>query len=99
MHGLMSQWIAVLAVALLVMPARAAEPTVAQVEFFEKKIRPVLKDQCWSCHSAEAAKNKKLRGGLYLDSRAALLKGGDSGPSLDVKKPGESLLLQAIRHD
>ena len=47
-----------------------------QVKFFEAKIRPVLVDQCYSCHSADS---RDLGGGLQLDSRAGLLKGGDSG--------------------
>lgn len=57
---------------------RAAEstPTPEVAEFFEKKIRPVLIESCWKCHSAEA---KKLKGGLRLDSRAGLLKGGTPG--------------------
>ncbi|MHC5540251.1 c-type cytochrome domain-containing protein, partial [Singulisphaera rosea] len=54
----------------------AAEATLpaAQVEFFEKQIRPVLVERCQSCHGPE-----KQKGGLRLDSRAALLAGGDSG--------------------
>ena len=50
---------------------------------------------CYSCHSAEA---KKLKGGLLLDSKAGILKGGDSGPALVPGKPGESLLIKALRH-
>jgi hypothetical protein len=47
------------------------------LEFFEYKIRPVLIEHCYKCHSAEAAKEKKLRGGLQLDTREGLLRGGD----------------------
>ena len=50
------------------------------VEFFEQRIRPVLVDRCYSCHSADAASKKTLKGGLLLDTRKALLKGGDGGP-------------------
>ncbi len=64
------------------------------VEFFEKKIRPLLTGHCYNCHSAGA---KKIKGGLRLDTRAALLKGGDSGPALVPGKPGESLLIKAVR--
>lgn len=71
-------------------------PSPAGVRFFEQKIRPVLLKHCYSCHSAEA---KKSRGGLLVDSRAALLKGGDAGPAVVPGKPLESLLLKAIRHD
>jgi cytochrome c553 len=64
------------------------------VDFFEKKVRPILVEHCYSCHSATA---KKAKGGLELDTTAALQKGGDSGPSF---KPNdeESLLLRAISH-
>ncbi len=68
------------------------------IEFFEKKIRPVLVDHCYSCHSAEAAQKKKLRGGLYLDSRAGIRDGGDSGPAVVPGKPNEGTLLNALRH-
>ena len=73
------------------------KPNAAGVAFFEAKIRPVLIEQCYSCHSAEAAKNKKLRGGLYLDSKAGVYSGGDSGPAVAPGKPKESLLVKALR--
>ena len=57
-------------------------------DFFEKKIRPVLIEHCYKCHSA----GEKQRGGLVLDTRAGLLKGGDNGPSLVPGKPNESTL-------
>src|SRR5262245_6971774 len=76
----------------------AAEPDAAGVEFFEKKIRPVLVQHCYACHSAEAQKNRKWRGGLLLDSRAGLLKGGDSGPAIVPGKPDAGTLLEALRH-
>jgi mono/diheme cytochrome c family protein len=66
-----------------------------QAEFFENKIRPVLSNDCHQCHSAEA---KALKGELRLDSRAAVLKGGDSGPSVVPGKPDESLIIKAIRY-
>ena len=75
--------------------ADPAKPDPAGAEFFEKKIRPVLTQHCASCHSAEAATNKKLKGNLYLDTRAGVLKGGDSGPALVPGKPAESLLLRS----
>ncbi len=67
----------------------------AGVEFFEKKIRPVLAEHCYACHSQQA---KKQRGGLYLDSRDAVRKGGDTGPAVVPGKPGASLLVKAVRH-
>jgi hypothetical protein len=68
-----------------------------QLAFFEQKIRPVLVEQCYQCHSAEAQQKGKLKGGLFLDTRAALLKGGDTGPAIATDKPNESILLTAIR--
>ena len=76
-----------------------AEISDEQRTFFEQKIRPVLVQHCYSCHSAEAEKSKKLQGGLYLDSAAAVLAGGDSGPGLVPHKPAESLLLKALKYD
>ncbi len=75
------------------------KPAAKDLEFFEKKIRPVLVAQCYECHSAEAATRGKLKGSLAVDSRAGLLKGGDTGPAIVAGKPGESLLLKALRHD
>jgi uncharacterized protein DUF1553/uncharacterized protein DUF1549/cytochrome c len=65
------------------------------LELFEKRIRPVLIDRCYSCHSSEA---KKLKGELYVDSREGLLKGGELGPSLVPGDPDKSLLIKAIRY-
>jgi hypothetical protein len=69
------------------------------VKFFEKRIRPVLVDRCYSCHSAEAAAKKTLKGNLLLDTREAIRKGGDSGPAVVPGKPADSLLIRAIRHE
>jgi cytochrome c553 len=63
--------------------------------FFEAKIRPVLVQQCYKCHSADA---KKPKGNLRLDSRDGLRKGGESGPAVVPGKPNDSLLLKAIRY-
>ncbi len=68
----------------------------AQREFFESKIRPVLVKHCYECHSANS---KELKGTLRVDSKAGLLTGGDSGPSLVSGKPDESLLLEALRYE
>ncbi|MDB6028096.1 MAG: hypothetical protein JWM68_4319 [Verrucomicrobiales bacterium] len=62
-------------------------------DFFEKNIRPVLSDKCFKCHSEES---EKLKGALKLDSKAALLKGGDSGPAIVPFHPETSLLIKAI---
>ena len=68
----------------------------AEVEFFESKIRPVLSEKCYECHSS---KSSKIKGGLRLDHIDRILDGGDSGSSLIVGKPNESLLIEAIRYD
>ncbi|MEM7387183.1 MAG: c-type cytochrome domain-containing protein, partial [Verrucomicrobiota bacterium] len=65
------------------------------LEFFETKIRPVLAQDCYECHQTRG----KKKGGLILDHRAALLKGGDSGPALVAGDPDKSLLMIAIRHE
>src|SRR5437762_3249313 len=80
----------VLAVTLLAQTGSAAD----DFEFFEKRIRPVLATNCYSCHSAD-----KQFGALRLDSRERLLKGGQSGPAAIPGKPGESLLIKAVRHE
>ncbi len=65
------------------------------VEFFEKKVRPVLVSNCYTCHSA----NTNSKGGLRVDDRDGLLQGGNSGPAVVPGNPEESLLLLAVRHD
>lgn len=66
-----------------------------KAEFFEMKIRPVLAGQCYECHSAQA---KSVKGGLRLDTKAALATGGDGGPVVVPGKPDESPLFQAIAY-
>ncbi len=83
---------------LAALPLRAAEPTAEQLAFFENKIRPVLAQKCYSCHSAEAKEKGKLKSALYVDSREGLLYGGESGPALLPGKPADSLLIKALRH-
>lgn len=74
----------------------ARRPTPEQTEFFEKKIRPVLSAHCYSCHAADA---KNLKGGLLLDTRAGIRKGGDSGPAVVPGNVDESLLIAALKHE
>ncbi|RYD68899.1 MAG: DUF1549 domain-containing protein, partial [Verrucomicrobiaceae bacterium] len=77
--------------------ARAESPehgAASDAAFFEKKIRPLLADRCYSCHSADT----KAEGGLRLDDRNGLLTGGDSGPAIVPRDLAKSLLLQRVQH-
>src|SRR5207248_2011607 len=80
----------------LAVPSAAQDPSARSedAKFFETRIRPLLLESCGKCHGAE-----KQRGGLRLDSRAALLKGGDTGPAIIPGKPDESLLMKAVRYE
>jgi cytochrome c553 len=71
-------------------------PNSAGVEFFEKKIRPVLVQHCYSCHSATA---KSVKGKLLLDTRDGIRKGGETGPAVVPKNVKKSLLLEALRYE
>ena len=71
----------------------AAEPAPEEVRHFETAVRPLLVEHCLKCHGPE-----KQWGSLRLDSRTALLKGGDTGPAVVPGQPEESLLIRAIRH-
>ena len=83
---------AVLAVALGTL--RAATPEEG-MEFFERRIRPLLEEHCYDCHSTEA---RKAKGGLKLDTREGWAKGGESGPALVPGKPDDSLLITGVRY-
>jgi hypothetical protein len=82
---------------LIALSASAAEttggPTAAQLEFFEKEVRPVLADHCYKCHG-----EKKQKSGLRLDSRAFVLKGGEVGPVVVPGKPEASRLILSVNH-
>jgi len=73
----------------------AVEPAREHLDFFEKKIRPVLVERCYECHSAAAKKNK---GGLTLDTRDGVLKGGDAGSAVAPGDPEKSKLIEAVRY-
>ena len=75
--------------------AHTSEPTAEQVEFFEKRIRPIFAEHCYSCHSDKA---EKVKGGLRLDTREALRKGGSSGAVIVPGDPDASPLIQAVRY-
>jgi hypothetical protein len=76
--------------------ARPRVVVMSDAEFFEGKVRPILNERCQKCHSSASGKHK---GGLFLDSRAALLRGGDSGPAVVAGRPEKSLLVKAVRYD
>src|SRR6186997_1240288 len=75
---------------------KAEKLTAKGVEFFESKIRPVLTQRCYACHSSQS---KEVKGGLLLDTRDALRKGGESGAAVIPGDIAESLLIQAIKHE
>jgi hypothetical protein len=88
-------WTLVLGIPLgLASPVQAAGKPDDPETFFELKVRPVLAGVCVKCHGAT-----KASGGLRLDSREAMVKGGDSGPALVPGNPDESLIVQAVRYD
>ncbi|QDS99921.1 PSD1 and planctomycete cytochrome C domain-containing protein [Adhaeretor mobilis] len=67
----------------------------ADIEFFESKVRPLLVEQCYQCHSSQS---ETIEGGLRLDSRAAILAGGDTQPAIVPGDPDESLLIDAVEY-
>src|SRR4051794_13525288 len=73
--------------------AEPATATAEDIAFFETKVRPVFADHCYKCHSS---KSEKLKGGLRLDTRDALLKGGETGLSVVPGHPEQSRLVEAI---
>lgn len=84
-------------------PADAAEPAeqstaaaAASTDWFEKRIRPVLVKHCYECHSSGS---DLIQGGLRVDARRPLRRGGDSGPAVVPGQPGKSLLLAALRYE
>jgi len=68
----------------------------SEIEFFEKKIRPVLVKHCYKCHAADSA---SVKAGLRLDSRQGLITGGDSGTAMVSGKPEESLLIESLKYE
>lgn len=78
-------------------PAISVTPALSSndLQFFENRVRPILVDRCYKCHSHDA---DKVKGGLLLDTREGLLHGGESGPAVVPGKPDDSLLITAIRY-
>lgn len=93
MSVLKSSFLLASALGLAALPCLAA-PDAAGIEFFEKKVRPVLVERCFECHSTTA----KVKGGLSLDTRDAMLTGGDSGPAVVIGQPDQSKLIEAVAY-
>ena len=93
---------AVVSASLMLAALHIAIPSVRaddDIAYFESKIRPVLAERCYKCHSAKALANDKLKGGLQLDSRAGIRKGGDTGPAVVPSETAASLILSALHHE
>lgn len=88
-------WLALVAI-VSSSPVMAQPPNSRQAEHFEKHIRPLLVRHCYECHSSGS---NEIKGGLRLDFKDALLKGGDSGPAIVPGNASESLLIAAVKHD
>ncbi len=76
--------------------ANAQEPPAAQLEFFESKVRPLLIDHCYECHSIKSGESS---GDLLLDSAAATLKGGSQGTTIKPGDPDNSLMIKAVSYE
>ena len=90
-------WLAALAMcgtAWAVDPPVSAEPAPEALDFFEKEVRPLLASRCYECHGP----GDKIKGGLRLTSRAAILAGGETGPAAEPGKPAASLLIEAVKY-
>jgi hypothetical protein len=85
-----ARWVTI---ALLGIVARIDANDEGALRHFTERVKPLLETRCVSCHGPD-----KVKGGLRLDSRAAALKGGESGPALIPGKPAESLIVQAVMH-
>ena len=89
------------AIATLALPLGAAiapapaSISAADLQFFETRVRPILVDRCYKCHSHDA---DKIKGGLMLDTREGMLHGGDTGPAIAPGKPEDSRLVDAISY-
>src|SRR5436309_12550768 len=93
----MRRFLAILCALLLLQSAAWGESSHEGTEFFEKKIRPLLVENCFKCHSATS---EKLKGGFRLDSKEMALKGGESGKLAIVPgDPEKSLLIEAVRYN
>src|SRR5438132_6980717 len=84
----------ILVFALPLVASGADVPSAEGARFFEEKVRPIIEQRCFECHSHQSG---KMKGGLTLDSRAGWTAGGDSGPAIVPGDLEKSLLIQAVR--
>src|SRR5436190_6357502 len=84
-------WILLLVVVAASAASQASPPAPQPAEYFEAQVRPVLAANCYECHTDQRM------GGLRVDSRDALLKGGRTGPAIVPGDPEKSLMIQALR--
>jgi hypothetical protein len=87
--------LAAIAAAASSLALAADQPSAADLEFFETKVRPVLAKNCYGCHASDI---KSPMGGLFLDSKNGVRKGGKSGPAVVPGDPDASLLIRAVRY-
>src|SRR5262245_59287540 len=87
------RYICMLSLALVTLAMLSVQADDAPLVHFREKVKPLLESRCVGCHHVDDA-----RGGLRLDSRAAMLKGGEYGPAINLKEPKQSLMLQAVMH-
>ncbi|MGV3486020.1 MAG: DUF1549 domain-containing protein, partial [Planctomycetaceae bacterium] len=92
MHMQRHWFFTVAGILLLGSSAQGDEAQVRREQFFEERVRPLLFNRCFECHG-----DKKQESGLRLDSRSAILRGGDSGPAAVARRVDDSLLIQAVR--
>jgi hypothetical protein len=89
-------WLVLACLANIVDAANDKAADAAGIAFFEKRIRPVLVEHCYACHSAD---KKKKQGGLLLDTRAGIRRGGDTAGAVVPSSPDQSLILDALRYE
>jgi hypothetical protein len=94
LHGKILSFTVIVLIAACAVASEPADPE--GIALFESKIRPILVQHCYGCHSSES---KEIKGGLLVDSRKGLLAGGESGPAIVPGRPDEGWLLDALKHE
>ena len=95
LRGVVRRLSFVISLLVCAVPTSAGASDSEDIPFFESRVRPLLADHCYRCHSAKA---EKVKAGLLVDSREGLLKGGESGPALVAGQPEQSRLIEAVRY-